>query len=225
MTTIATLEPVVVNVSPKTNWTFLAVTTSDGAVGLGRMFAQRLGASACCTGADARARCCRARSRATTDALVRVSCRIRPAVSSRTRSRARRSRRSPTCARSAARIFDRAISCASSPRAAVPGYANINRGVRQRTPAGFAAAARGAVAAGYRAIKLAPFDGVIAADAARTPIDARTRDGLDRVFAVRDAVGPDIAGHGRLPLALRRRPRRGAACATSRRPSPTGSSA
>jgi galactonate dehydratase len=63
----------------------------------------------------------------------------------------------------------------------------------QRGPAGFADAARRAVAAGYRAVKLAPFDGVIAEDAARTPIDARTRDGLDRVFAVRDAVGADVA--------------------------------
>ena len=35
MTTIATLEPVVVNVSPKTNWTFVAVTTDDGATGWG----------------------------------------------------------------------------------------------------------------------------------------------------------------------------------------------
>jgi galactonate dehydratase len=77
-------------------------------------------------------------------------------------------------------------------RAAGPAYANINRGVSQRTPEGFAAAARGAVAAGYRAVKLAPFDGVIAQDAASTPIDERTRTGIDRVFAVRDAVGPDI---------------------------------
>jgi galactonate dehydratase len=81
----------------------------------------------------------------------------------------------------------------ANPRASVPAYANINRGVAERSPAGFAGAARAAVAAGYRAIKLAPFDGVIAADAATTPIDARTRDGLDRVFAVRDAVGPAVA--------------------------------
>ena len=56
-------------------------------------------------------------------------------------------------------------------------------------PAGFAAAARRALAVGYRAVKLAPFDGVIAEDAATTPIDDRIRAGLDRVFAVRDAIG------------------------------------
>ena len=78
---------------------------------------------------------------------------------------------------------------APSPRLCIPAYANINRSVVERTPAGFAAAARRALAAGYRAFKLAPFDGVIAADAATTPIDARIRAGLDRVFAVRDALG------------------------------------
>jgi len=35
MTAIAALEPVVVNVSPKTNWSFIAVTASDGAIGWG----------------------------------------------------------------------------------------------------------------------------------------------------------------------------------------------
>src|SRR4030095_16999575 len=35
MTAIAVLEPVVVNVSPKTNWSFLKVTASDGTIGWG----------------------------------------------------------------------------------------------------------------------------------------------------------------------------------------------
>src|SRR4029079_17106683 len=86
-----------------------------------------------------------------------------------------------------------ALWLSAAPRASVAAYANINRSVTDRTPAGFAAAAARAVAAGYAAVKLAPFDGVIAADAAQTPIDARTRTGLDCVFAVRDAVGTDIA--------------------------------
>ena len=46
---------------------------------------------------------------------------------------------------------------------------------------------------GVRNIKIAPFDGVIAEDAASTPIDERTKAGLDRVYAVRDAIGPDRA--------------------------------
>jgi L-alanine-DL-glutamate epimerase-like enolase superfamily enzyme len=35
MTAIAAVEPVVVNVSPKTNWTFIAVTTATGDTGWG----------------------------------------------------------------------------------------------------------------------------------------------------------------------------------------------
>jgi galactonate dehydratase len=62
--------------------------------------------------------------------------------------------------------------------------------VRSRSPECFADAARAAIAAGYKSVKLAPFDGVIAEDAVSTPIDDRIRDGLDRVFAVRDAIGP-----------------------------------
>jgi galactonate dehydratase len=42
-------------------------------------------------------------------------------------------------------------------------------------------------------MKLAPFDGVVAEDAAVTPIEARIRAGLDRVFAVRATIGNDCA--------------------------------
>ncbi|RZQ65242.1 enolase C-terminal domain-like protein [Amycolatopsis suaedae] len=65
----------------------------------------------------------------------------------------------------------------------VPAYANINRGTTERTPDGFAVKAKAAVAAGYTAVKLAPFDG----------LDGRHRaeEGLARVEAVRTAVGPD----------------------------------
>ena len=73
----------------------------------------------------------------------------------------------------------------------MPAYANINRGVKSRSPEGFAAAARAAIGAGYTIVKLAPFDGVIAEDAQSTPIGDRIHQGLDRVFAVRDAIGAD----------------------------------
>ena len=43
-------------------------------------------------------------------------------------------------------------------RARVPLYANINRGTTDRSPAGFAARAAEAVALGFDAIKIAPFD-------------------------------------------------------------------
>lgn len=65
-------------------------------------------------------------------------------------------------------------------------YANINRGTIDRSPAGFAARARDAAAAGYGAVKLAPFDGV-APDGAEGRA-ALIEAGLARVAAVAEAV-------------------------------------
>ncbi|XWN34411.1 MAG: enolase C-terminal domain-like protein [Devosia sp.] len=67
-------------------------------------------------------------------------------------------------------------------------YANINRGTVDRSPEGHAKRAEAAVRAGYDAIKLAPFDDV-RAGAPR----AAVKHGIDRVFAVRDRVGPRVA--------------------------------
>jgi galactonate dehydratase len=67
---------------------------------------------------------------------------------------------------------------------AVPLYANINRRTIDRSPAGFAESARRAVADGYTAIKIAPFDDV------RPGSDAGIDDGVARAKAVRDAIGP-----------------------------------
>lgn len=77
-------------------------------------------------------------------------------------------------------------------RTSVEVYANINRATQPRTPAGFAASASNAVATGFRAVKLAPFDGVL-------PTNAETADGslmieaaLARICSVREAVGIDV---------------------------------
>ncbi len=65
----------------------------------------------------------------------------------------------------------------------IPLYANINRATTDRSPAGFAASARQAVAEGYRALKAAPWDGYpkITAD-----------HGTACTQAIRAAVGPAI---------------------------------
>ena len=77
-------------------------------------------------------------------------------------------------------------------RPSVEVYANINRATQPRTPEGFAASAKSAVASGFGAIKLAPFDGVL-------PTNAETDSGhvlidaaLARIRAVREAVGFDV---------------------------------
>ena len=72
-------------------------------------------------------------------------------------------------------------------------YANVNRSLLgDRSSEAFAGAARAAVAGGFDAVKVAPFDGVLWEPRqdrkAATLIDA----GLERVHAVRAAVGPDV---------------------------------
>jgi galactonate dehydratase len=71
-------------------------------------------------------------------------------------------------------------------------YANINRHVRDRSPEGFARAAREAVDEGFTAIKLAPFDEVRVRDHVRTGPGAAWQRGVARVQAVREEVGDEI---------------------------------
>lgn len=71
-------------------------------------------------------------------------------------------------------------------------YANINRHVQGRSPAAFAQAAQQAVAEGFTAIKLAPFDELAERDHMRTGPQAAWRAGVDRVRAVRQAIGETI---------------------------------
>ncbi len=72
-------------------------------------------------------------------------------------------------------------------------YANINRSVVDRSPGGFAERAQQAQAAGFSAIKMAPFDGltpeICQTDAGR----ALVRAGAERIQAVRDALDPHMA--------------------------------
>ena len=71
-------------------------------------------------------------------------------------------------------------------------YANINRATQPRTPPGFAAAARVAVAQGYRAVKLAPFDGVLPANAESAEGTRLIAAAHERIRAVREAVGDSV---------------------------------
>jgi len=71
-------------------------------------------------------------------------------------------------------------------------YANINRHVQGRSPAAFAQAAQQAVAEGFTAIKLAPFDELAERDHIRTGPQAAWRAGVERVQAVRQAIGEAV---------------------------------
>ncbi len=78
-------------------------------------------------------------------------------------------------------------------RDSLPVYANINRATDPRTPAGFAAAARRAVADGFRAIKAAPWDGFPPPGSPDAATALAVDTGIASVAAMREAVGPEIA--------------------------------
>jgi galactonate dehydratase len=83
-----------------------------------------------------------------------------------------------------------------SRRGDVEVYANINRGTLDRSPEGFAATAGAAAGAGFRAIKMAPFDGLTPELAPSAEGAALIRAGLDRIAAAHAA----IAGRARLQV-------------------------
>ena len=75
----------------------------------------------------------------------------------------------------------------------IPCYANINRGISDRSQEGFADRAKAVVSRhGYRAVKIAPFDGLRWSE--KTPREQRARlaEGLARIAAVRMALGGDV---------------------------------
>jgi len=71
-------------------------------------------------------------------------------------------------------------------------YANINRETLDRSPAGFAASAGRAMKAGFRAVKCNPFDGVEFSTRQAPGAREKIALGLERVKAVRDAIGPEL---------------------------------
>lgn len=77
-------------------------------------------------------------------------------------------------------------------RTRIPLYANINRATIDRTTDGFARNAFAAVAEGYPAVKLAPFDGMYQPQVQDRDQRARLHAGLACVAAVRAAVGDEI---------------------------------
>ena len=77
--------------------------------------------------------------------------------------------------------------------AGIPLYANVNRALlgSARAPSDFAAAAERAVRDGFDVVKCAPFDEVSPPSSPELILELARR-GLERVAAVRDAVGPGV---------------------------------
>lgn len=68
-------------------------------------------------------------------------------------------------------------------------YANINRGIADRSPNGFALAAQSAMAANVQAVKIAPFDAITPAMCADGSARNLISLGFDRIAAVRETLG------------------------------------
>ncbi|MFC0009434.1 enolase C-terminal domain-like protein [Devosia nitrariae] len=200
---VSALERLIVHrvpVSPKTTWLFLELVLGDGSHGWGEVtdFANEAAVLAEVAAIETVLRGERIADLA--------GCLMR--IESRQVSQARRVVRSgleqawlDVRARAAGVTF--ASHLGGCYRHRVPVYANINRGIADtRSPLDFAAQARLAIADGYRAIKIAPFDGVNWQDGASRDGRALRDKGLERIFAVRDAIGDGvdlmIDCHGRL---------------------------
>lgn len=172
-------------VSPKTTWSFVELTCADGSRGVGEASLPRDVASLDAAFAAVRG------------ALERHPlAQVLDGVDNR---------RAGTLADAAiASALEQAVWDLEGRRAGVPVwslldgngaravqlYANINRRTVDRSPAGFFASASEAVAAGFHAFKIAPFDDVTPQQAGTPDGDARVRQGLARAAAVREAIGP-----------------------------------
>jgi galactonate dehydratase len=189
MARIAALNFRGINVTPKTNWCFLEVVTGDGLTGIGE-----------CTLANQEG------------LLEAEAARLSGNVAGEdSRNRNRLARLLPHAqgglvAATVLSAFEQALADLAAQRAGQPLhlflggalrdpvrlYANINRGANPRSPEGFAAAARRAVAEGFGAVKLAPFEPLMWEDGFSDANRAAYGEGLARIAAVREAVGPGI---------------------------------
>lgn len=190
MPLISELRAHVVGVTPRTNWVFLEIVTDDGITGVGE--ASLNGWEPLLLAYADRLR--RELVGAQTVALDRAT-RYLPHTPGGLVAHAVRSALEQAAIDNAARRAGVPVHqhLGGARRMRVPVYANINRATTDRSPAGCAASARNAVAAGFRAVKIAPFDGAVAEDRDTTPFEARVDAGIERVLAMRDAVGPDVA--------------------------------
>lgn len=181
---VAELALVHVPVSPKTVWSFLRLTTSDGAGGTGEASVQRAGLDldrALAPFRDA------AVGKPLASTLALVADAPRATLAEAAVASALEQAIWDACGRVAgAPVWALLGGDGSRP---IPLYANINRRTVDRSPEGFAASAREAAAAGFSALKLAPFDDLTPAIAETTEGRARIAAGVARIAAVRDAIG------------------------------------
>jgi galactonate dehydratase len=186
---IAGIDFLGLNVTPKTNWCFLEVRTEDGRTGLGE-----------CTLAN--------QEPLVAAEVARLDAVLRGRDATQRNAIARLLPHAPggLVAATALSALEQALCDLAAQRNGEPVhallggalrdpvrlYANINRGTNPRTPDGFADAARRALAAGFAAVKLAPFEPLMWEDGTSEANRAAYAEGLARIAAVRAAVGSGV---------------------------------
>ena len=190
MSTIARIETHVFNVSAKTNWVFISVTSTDGRTGWGE--ASLIGwEPMLLTASQALALEWQGRPLADAQAGLRVSPQSPGGLVFNTVVSA--------VQQALACLLDGSVPGAPAApelsaavlRQRVPLYANINRATRLRTPQGFVDTALRARAQGFSRFKAAPFDGLTPELCASAQGQALIAHGVECMLALRQALGPD----------------------------------
>jgi len=186
---IARLEPLIINVSSRTNWFFVRMHTDEGLTGVGEAslngweplqlaYVEMLSAELAGKRVDRLGSALRIHAHSP-GGLVAHS--VLSAVEQAATDIRAKHAGVPVHA-----LLGGAI------RRSVRVYANVNRRTRDRSPEGIAKSAKDATEIGFSAIKIAPFDGVVWEDFADAESRRRLSQGIDRVFAAREAIGPDV---------------------------------
>lgn len=182
---ITAIRPVSVRVSAKSVWTLVEVTDSDGRRGLGET-----------TGPDTGA--LEARMRKLNISLLgkpvpeRPSGPLLPAVWSDNDIRAASAVDQALWDLRAQNEGKTIAATLGEPQRRVTRlYANMNRGLTERDPIAFGRRAAEAHAAGFDAVKIAPFDAVMPDNCESSAGQALIDAGLARVAAVTEAMGPE----------------------------------
>lgn len=186
---IAAITALLVNASEKSNWSFIRITTDDGVTGIGEASLQGWEPVQLAYLDQLKA-----------DLIGKTPQQALPLL------RAHPHSPGGLVANSIISALEQAVTDIRAKAAGVPIhallgyaqrkairiYANINRSIRDRTPAGFAKSAKAAADNGYTAIKIAPFDDVYWEEFRDPGVRQRLGVGMDRIFATREAIGPGV---------------------------------
>ena len=189
---IAAVEPLVFNVSEKTNWFFVRVTAEDGLTGIGEASLNGYEPAQVAYAENMRQEWIGKTADELLQLLKVYAHSPGGLIASSIISATEQAVTDLRAKAAGVPVYALLAAGGVTARKAVRVYANINRGARDRSPEGIARAAVHAVEQGYGAIKIAPFDGVYWGDSNEPEKLRRTQAGIARVRAIREAVGPDI---------------------------------